>query len=92
MSPTRADPELDNLIREVTIDAHDEDEQLMGFEAAFDEDASLPCTVLGEEVQVLSVSQADNRHELITTCRRGGRPYDIALLDTNSTQTLTPHA
>jgi hypothetical protein len=84
MSPARhADSELDNLIDEITVDAHDEDEQLMGFEAAFDEDASFPCrgTVIGEEVEVLSVSRADNRTELIATCQRGGRHYEVALLD-----------
>jgi hypothetical protein len=44
MSPVRqADPELNNLIDEIIVDSHDEDEQLMGFEAAFDEDASFPC-------------------------------------------------
>jgi hypothetical protein len=33
MSPTaRTDPKLDSLINEITIDCHDEDEQLMGFE------------------------------------------------------------
>ena len=54
----------------------------MGFENAFDE-ANLPCpgTVLGEDVQVLSVSTANNRRELIATCQRNGRHYDIALLD-----------
>ncbi len=38
---------------EITADAHDEDEQLMGFENAFDEDASFPCpgTVIGQEVE-----------------------------------------
>jgi hypothetical protein len=78
----QADTELDTLIWEITADAHDEDEQLMGFEAALDE-ANLPCpgTVLGEDVEVLSVSTASNRRELIATCRRGGRAYDIALLD-----------
>ena len=47
----RADPALDSLIDEITVDAHDEDEQLMGFEAAFDEDATLPCpgTIVGQE-------------------------------------------
>ena len=65
----QADPELDTLIDEITIDCHDEDEQLMGFEAAFDEDATFPCpgTVVGEEVEVLSVSRGDNRRELIAT-------------------------
>jgi hypothetical protein len=84
VSPTRhADPELDQLIDEITVDAHDEDEQLMGFEAAFDENASFPCpgTVVGHQVEILSVARADNRHELIATCRRDDRRYQIALLD-----------
>ena len=38
----QSDPELDNLIDEITVDAHDDDEQLMGFGAAFDEDANCP--------------------------------------------------
>lgn len=84
MSPARqADPDLDTLIDEITVDAHDEDEQLMGFEAAFEEDANLPCpgTIVGQEVEVLSVSRADNHHELIATCERDGRSYEVALLD-----------
>ncbi|MGA2928926.1 MAG: hypothetical protein ABSG43_23620 [Solirubrobacteraceae bacterium] len=78
----RTDHDLDNLIWEITVDAHDEDEQLMGFENAFDE-ANLPChgTVVGEKVHVLSISRADSRCELIATCQRGGRSYEIALLD-----------
>jgi hypothetical protein len=83
MSASRqSDHDLDDLIWEITVDAHDEDEQLMGFEAAFDE-AGLPCpgTLIGEEVQVLSVSRADNPHELTATIQRNGRRYEIALLD-----------
>ncbi len=83
MTPPHADPELDDLIDEITLDAHDEDEQLMGFENAFDENANFPCTgtVVGEEVEVLSISGAGNRQELIATCQRQGRRYEIALLD-----------
>lgn len=84
MSPARqADPDLDNLIEEITVDSHDEDEQLMGFEAAFDADADFPFhgTVIGEEVDVLSVSRGDNRSELIATCQRHGGRYEVALLD-----------
>jgi uncharacterized small protein (DUF1192 family) len=84
MSPARqANPELDNLIDEITVDCYDEDEQLMGFENAFDEDASFPCpgTVVGEDVEVLSVTTANNRRELIATCQRAGRRYEVALLD-----------
>ena len=84
MPPARqADAELDALIDEITVDAYDQDEQLMGFENAFDEDACFPCsgTVVGEEVQVLSVSRGDTRHELIATCQRHNHRYEIALLD-----------
>ena len=84
MSPARkADPDLDRLIDEIIVDAYDEDEQLMGFENAFDEEATFPCpgTVVGEEVEVLSVSVKNHRRELIATCKHGGRKYDVALLD-----------
>ena len=84
MSPARkGEAELDRLIDEITVDAYDEDEQLTGFENAFDEDATFPCpgTVVGEEVEVLSVAVGDHRRELIATCKRGGRRYDVALLD-----------
>lgn len=83
MTPARqANAELDALIDEITVDACDRDEQLMGFENAFDE-ANLPCpgTVIGENVEVLSVSTQNNRHELIATCQRNGCRYQIALLD-----------
>ncbi|MGO9977569.1 MAG: calcium-binding protein [Solirubrobacteraceae bacterium] len=84
MTPTRrADPDLDALIDEITVDCYDEDEQLTAFEAAFDEDATFPCraTILGEEVQVLHVDQGNGRRELIATCQRAGCRYEIALLD-----------
>ncbi|MCA1699970.1 MAG: hypothetical protein LC790_14140 [Actinobacteria bacterium] len=84
MSPVPpADPDLDDLIDEITIDCHDQDEQLQGFENAFDEDATFPCsgTLIGETVEVLHVGQANGRHELIATCQRHKHRYDIALLD-----------
>jgi hypothetical protein len=84
MSPARrTDPDLDGLIAEITVDCHDEDEQLMGFEATFDEDASFPCPgmIVGEDVEVLSVAIRNNRRELIATCQRGGSRYEVALLD-----------
>jgi len=86
LSPARqADPDLDSLIDEITIDCYDEEEQRTGFEAAFDEDASLPCsaTIIGETVDVLHIGQGDGRRELIATCQRNGRRYEISLLDLN---------
>jgi hypothetical protein len=84
-SARKADSDLDRLIDEITVDAYEQDEQLMGFENAFDEEASFPCsgTVVGEEVEVLSVSVKNHRRELIATCQRGGKQFDVALLDTN---------
>ena len=89
MSPRHADPELDELIADITIDAHDEDEALMGFENAFDETGCLPCpaTAIGEHIEILSVSTTNGRHELIATCQHAGRRHQIALLDTH----INPH-
>ncbi len=86
MSPARkADPDLDVLIDDITVDAYDDDddEQLQGFANAFDEDAKFPWlgTVTGEDVEVLSISVKNHRRELIATYKRGNRRYDIALLD-----------
>jgi Calcium binding len=84
MSPVRrADPDLDELIDEITADANDEDEVLMGFEGFFDEQAHFPCpgTVLGEDVEVHRVAADGDRRELFATCQRNGRRYEIALLD-----------
>lgn len=77
--------ELDSLIDEITIDCHDEDEALAGFEAAFHEGLCLPCagTVIGKPVEVISIGLRNGRRELIATCRHAGRPHDIALLDVN---------
>jgi hypothetical protein len=83
MSPARqADHNLDSLIEEITVDCYDEDEQLAAFENAF-YDANFPCpgTVIGEDVEVLSVSMSNRRQELIATCQRDGRRHDLALLD-----------
>ena len=63
----------------------------MGLEAAFDEDANFPFhgTVIGEQVEVLSVSRGDNRNELIATCQRRGRRYEVALIDIDADATTS---
>jgi len=75
--------ELDELIAEITVDCHDDDEALLGFEVAFDEQVRFPVsgTVVGEDVQVISVGRGDGRRELVATCERAGRRYHVALLD-----------
>ncbi len=81
----RADPQLDSLIAEITIDCYDEDEALSAFENAFDEQASfpIPAAVVGEDIEVLSIGTSNGRRELIATCQRAGQPHQIALLDIN---------
>jgi len=84
MTPDRpTDHELDRLIDEITIDCHDEDEALTGFEAAFEEDAGFPYpgTVIGEPVELVSIGLRNGRRELVATCRHAGSRHDIALLD-----------
>lgn len=78
----RSNPELDELIEQITVDCYSEDEELTVFAVAF-EQASFPChgSVVGEDVEVLAISTVANRHELIASCQRNGRRYDIALLD-----------
>ncbi|MGB0091941.1 MAG: hypothetical protein WBP81_05350 [Solirubrobacteraceae bacterium] len=95
MSPARqADHDLDSLIEEITVDCYNEDEQLAAFENAF-YDANFPCpgTVIGEDVEVLSVSMSNRRQELIATCQRDERRHELALLTTSpSRQTQPPYA
>lgn len=80
---SHADHQLDELIAEITIDCHDDDEALTAFENTFDEDARLPCpaTVIGEPVDLISIGQRNGRRELIATCQHGTQHHDIALLD-----------
>ncbi|MEJ7798282.1 MAG: hypothetical protein WKF42_07255 [Solirubrobacteraceae bacterium] len=81
-----ADGELDHSLHalaDITVDAYDQDEALMGFENAFDEAACLPCpaTVIGETIEILSVATTNGHQELIATCQRAGHSHQIALLD-----------
>jgi len=70
VSPATA-RELDHLIAEITTDSNGDDEALSSFEVAFENDVRFPLsgTVVGEDVQVLSVGVADGRRELIATVR-----------------------
>jgi Calcium binding len=56
---------------------------MMGFEGFFESEASFPWRggVIGEEVEVITVSTAENRPELTATCKRGEHTYEVALLD-----------
>jgi len=82
-SAKRANEDPDNLLWEITADCKDEDEVMMGFEGFFETEASFPIhgSVIGEEVEVTSVGIAENRPELMATCKRGEHTYEVALLD-----------
>ncbi|MGO8824388.1 MAG: hypothetical protein ACLQU9_04035 [Acidimicrobiales bacterium] len=90
MSPRR-NSELDSLIADITVDCYNDDEQLTAFEAAFDNDATLPCpgSAIGEEVSVISVGVANGRRELMATCEHKGSRYQMALLDIELNGDLT---
>ena len=41
--------------------------------------------MVGEQVQVVSVVRGDGWRELVTTCERAGRQYEVAVLDVDLT-------
>ena len=56
---------------------------LIGFKGFFDEQTHFPCpgTILGQDLEVLSVAADDNRRELIATRQHNRHRYEIALHD-----------
>ena len=80
---TTAD-ELDALIEELTVDAHDDEEQLMGFHCGAEEALARgeQATIAGAAVAVISVDCGpDARTGLIARVLRDGAPYEVALAD-----------
>ncbi len=53
MKKTSRDSKLDDLIDEITTDAHGEAEQLWAFRQAFEDEVAMPCegSVIGEPVR-----------------------------------------
>ena len=74
--------ELDMLIEEAVVDAHDESEQRMGFYTMLEDNLGLPfkTSVLGVQVTVESIdlTEAD---EIVAICTRGQARQAIPLLD-----------
>jgi hypothetical protein len=65
--------DLDELIRQITDDAHGDDEQLWAFRQAFEDDVTLPADgfVIGEPVSVTAIDYDGNaRRGLVARCRR----------------------
>ncbi|MGH3679980.1 MAG: hypothetical protein ACRDT2_06970 [Natronosporangium sp.] len=74
--------ELDGLIAEATVDAHDRDEQLVGFATMIEEHLGLPfeTEVLGVKVTVEDVRQ-NPAGQLVAVCRKGRLRQPIGLLE-----------
>jgi hypothetical protein len=73
--------ELSEMISEAIVDAHDEEEQLMGFATVIDNELEVPfqTTVLGVKVTVEHVTQRS--HGLVASCVRGQHRQAIHILD-----------
>jgi hypothetical protein len=70
------------MIKEATVDAHDESEQAMGWSTMLDEHLELPfdTVVLGVPVSVTRIDHRDD-DRLVAICTRGRHKQAIALVD-----------
>jgi hypothetical protein len=77
-----ADVDLDALIEEATVDAHDESEQVTGFYTMMEEHLAIPFTtsVLGIDVSVDGIDLND-ANQIIASCSRKRVRQDIGLLE-----------
>jgi len=77
-SPT----ELDRLVEEATVDAHNESEQASGFYSMMEEYLAVPFTteLLGVTVTVVGVDLTED-DRIVAVCRRGKERQRISLLD-----------
>jgi hypothetical protein len=73
--------DLNELVKEAIVDAHDEDEQLAGFFAMFEENLAIPFTtrVLGVEVTVAGIDLTDCG--IVAICVRGRHCQSIPIPD-----------
>ena len=73
--------ELYELVEQAVVDAHDEEEQMMGFYNMIEDCLALPftTTVLGVEVNVESVDLTDSG--LVAICTRGAHRQAISIID-----------
>jgi len=75
--------ELDELIAEITVDCHDEDEQLSGFLVAFTDQVEPPldANLLDITVQVLGFDLPGRSATIVARCRHGRSTGEISLAD-----------
>jgi hypothetical protein len=76
---------LDEMIKEITVDAYGDDETLWAFRQAFEDNVKLPADgfVIGEPVSVIEIDYDGNeRRGLTTRCRReDGSVYVVAVYE-----------
>ena len=76
---------LEELIKEITVDAYGDDEKFWAFRQAFEDNVALPADgfVIGEPVSVVAIDyDGDERHGLtMKCCRKDGTQYLIAASD-----------
>ncbi|PYQ92577.1 MAG: hypothetical protein DMG02_00935 [Acidobacteria bacterium] len=74
--------QLNELVEDAILDAHDESEQRVGFHAVLEEHLAVPftTTILGMSVEVEGVDFND-AEEIVAICRRGRHRQLISLAD-----------
>ncbi len=73
---------LDDLIREATLDAHDESEAATGFLTMLEDHVAVPfkTDVLGMEVTVETIDMTDDE-QIVAVCERSGSRQCIPIAD-----------
>lgn len=73
---------LDKMVAEATVDCHDEEECVTGFECMMQDELALPfqTQVLGVDVTVQQV-EIGQGYDLVVMCRRGKYRQRIRLVD-----------
>jgi hypothetical protein len=77
-----SEAELAAMAEDATVDAHDEDEQAMGFHTVIADDVKVPfvTSVLGVEVTVGDIDLAED-NSILAICARDGFRQAIRLVD-----------
>jgi hypothetical protein len=76
--------DLDALIEELTVDAHDDEEQLSGLQCGAEEALRRGerATIAGADVEIMAIDCGpDVRTGLLASVRRDGVAHDVALSD-----------
>lgn len=81
---TTGQPEIDQLIEEVTVDCYNDDEERSAFIVAFGEHlngAPVAATIVGFETELIGVDDGGDRRGLVAHLRHSGRVHTAALHD-----------